>query len=471
MRRFLFAAALPIVAAAGVAQTPSDPWHAKGREIYERAVEIPTVTGRGKMGELVTYLRGQYEGAGIADIRVFEHADTQSMVIRWPAARPSGRKAILILAHMDVVEARREDWERDPFELIEEGGYFYGRGTGDNKLGVVSVTTALLRLKAQGFRPERDIIVLFTGDEETAQEAAEKAASEWLDLSTIEFGLNADGGGGAFLRDGTNAGFQFVTSEKVYQTFSFTARNRGGHSSRPRADNAIYDLMRSLQRLEAHRFEPRLNDTTRAYFTERARTADPALAAAMRAWLANPNDGAAADLIEASETESGTTRTRCVATRLDGGHADNALPQRAVATVNCRIFPGEDPAAVLATLRSLGQPSNVAVEPTEVAHPSDASPLRQDVLQAFTAAVHARHPGSAIVPTMATGATDALFFRARGLPVYGVAGGWGVIPDDNRAHGLNERVPVRAFYESIDHWTDMIRNLAGPERRRGRARR
>jgi hypothetical protein len=215
MRRLLFAAALSIVAAAGMAQTPSDPWHAKGREIYERAVEIPTVAGRGKMGELVTYLRGQYESAGITDIRVFEHADTQSMVIRWPAARPSGRKAILIRAHMDVVEARREDWERDPFELIEEGGYFYGRGTGDNKLGVVSVTTALLRLKAQGFRPDRDIVVLFTGDEETAQEAADKAANEWLDLSTIEYGLNADGGGGAFLRDGTNAGFQFVTSEKV----------------------------------------------------------------------------------------------------------------------------------------------------------------------------------------------------------------------------------------------------------------
>jgi acetylornithine deacetylase/succinyl-diaminopimelate desuccinylase-like protein len=468
MRSLLFAAALSIAAAAASAQVPADPWHAKGREIYERAVEIPTVAGRGKMGELVTYLRGQYEAAGIRDIRVFDHGGTQSMVIRWPAARPSGRKAILILAHMDVVEARREDWERDPFELIEEGGYFYGRGTGDNKLGIVSVTTALLRLEAQGFRPDRDIVVLFTGDEETAQEAADKAANEWLDLSTIEYGLNADGGGGAFLADGTNAGFQFVTSEKVYQSFTFTARNRGGHSSRPRADNAIYDLAHTLGRLEAHRFEPRLTDTTRAYFTERARTAEPMLAAAIRRWLANPQDGAAADAIEATETEAGSTRTRCVATRLEGGHADNALPQRAVATVNCRIFPGEDPAAVLATLRSLAQPSNVVVEPVEQARPTGPSPLRSDVLGAFTAAVHARHPGSAIVPTMATGATDALFFRARGLPVYGVAGGWGVIPDDNRAHGLNERVPVRAFYDSIDHWTDMIRTLAGPEARQGR---
>jgi acetylornithine deacetylase/succinyl-diaminopimelate desuccinylase-like protein len=470
MRRLALSAAFAFaVAGAAVAQQPpSDPWHVKGREIYERAVEIPTVAGRGRMGELVTYLRAQYEAAGIRDIRVFDHSGTQSMVIRWPAARPSGRKAILILAHMDVVEARREDRERDPFELIEEDDYFYGRGTGDNKLGVVSVTTALLRLRAQGFQPDRDIVVLFTGDEETAQEGAELAASEWIDLNQIEYALNADGGGGSFLRDGTNAGFQFVTAEKIYQSFTFTARNRGGHSSRPRPDNAIYDLMRALQRLEAYRFEPRLNDTSRAYFAERLRTADRELAGAIRRWLADPNDAAAADAIEASETEVGLTRTRCVATRLEGGHADNALPQRATATVNCRIFPGEDPAAVLATLRGLAQPSNVAVEPVEPARPTEASPLRQDVLDAFTAVVHARHPGSPIVPTMLTGATDALFFRARGIPVYGVAGGWGVIPDDARAHGLNERVPVRAFYESIDHWTDLIRSLAGPERRRSR---
>lgn len=470
MRRLIFAAAL-CLAAAAAAQPPSDPWHAKGREIYERAVEIPTVAGRGRMGELVTYLRGEFEAAGITDVRVLDHDGTQSMIVRWPAARPSARKAILILAHMDVVEARREDWERDPFELIEEGGYFYGRGTADNKQGVVGVTTALLRLRAQGFRPDRDIVVLFTGDEETAQKAAERAANEWLDPSTIEYGLNADGGGGAFLRDGTNAGFQFVTAEKIYQSFAFTARNRGGHSSRPRPDNAIYDLMRALQRLEAHRFEPRLNDTTRAYFDERARTADPALAAAIRRWLANERDGEAADIVEASETEVGLTRTRCVATRLDAGHADNALPQRATATVNCRIFPGEDPAQVLATLRSLAAPSNVAVESIEPAFPTEASPLRADVLQAFTAAVRARHPNAPIVPTMLTGATDALFFRARGVPVYGVSGAWGVIPDDARAHGLNERLPVRAFYDNIDHWADLVRSLAGPERSRRRGRR
>ena len=472
MRRLLVFAGL-VLAAAASAQAPADPWHAKGREMYEKAVEIPTVAGRGRMGELTSYLREQFVGAGISDVRIIEHGDTQSMIVRWPAARPSGRKAILILAHMDVVEARAEDWERDPFTLIEENGTFYGRGTGDNKQGVIGVTTALLRLKAQGFRPDRDIILLFTGDEETAQLGAERAAAEWLDLSRIEYGLNADGGGGDMRRDGSPVGFHFVTSEKVYQSFLFEARNPGGHSSRPRADNAIYDLARALQRLEAHRFEPRLNDTTRAYFTHRLTTSEPPLAEAIRRFLANPADRAATEIIEASPLDAGLTQTRCVATRLDGGHADNALPQRARATVNCRIFPGEDPADVLAALRALAAPSGVTVEPTEPAHRTEASPVRQDVLDAFTAAVRARHPRAPIIPYMTAGATDALFFRARGVPVYGVSGMWDYVDSTGRAHGLNESIPVRAFYEQIDHWTDLIRRLAGPERpaRARRARR
>jgi acetylornithine deacetylase/succinyl-diaminopimelate desuccinylase-like protein len=182
---------------------------------------------------------------------------------------------------------------------------------------------------------------------------------------------------------------------------------------------------------------------------------------AMRAWLANPNDGDAADAIEASESEVGLTRTRCVPTRLFAGHADNALPQLARSTVNCRIFPGVDPATVLATLRQLGQPDNVTVEPVDIARPTDASPLRPDVVGAYTAAVRARHPNGAVTPDMSTGATDGLYFRARGVPVYGVDGSWAVIPADERAHGRDERLPVRAFYDDVDHWTDLIRRLAG----------
>lgn len=458
--RILLSLAILFTAIPAMAETPPDRWHAKGREIYERAVNIPTVAGRGKMGELVAYLRGQYEAAGITDVTVHPHGDTETMIVRWPAARPSGRKAILLLAHMDVVEARREDWARDPFVLVEEDGYFYGRGTSDDKHGVTSVTTALLRLKAEGFQPNRDIIVLFTGDEETGQQGAERAAADWIDLSTVEFGLNADGGGGSFLEDGTLVGFGLQTAEKIYQSFTFTATNRGGHSSRPRPDNAIYDLVRALQGLESHRFEPMLSETTRAYFAARAETADAPLAAAIRRWLANESDGEAADLVEASPTEVGITRTRCVATRLEGGHADNALPQLARATVNCRILPGVDPASVLTTLRGIASRSNVVVEPIEIARPTPPSPLREDVVSAFTAAIHARHPGARIIPNMGTGATDALFFRAAGVPVYGVNGTWSVTPIDERGHGLDERLPVRALYDNIDHWTDMLRRLA-----------
>jgi acetylornithine deacetylase/succinyl-diaminopimelate desuccinylase-like protein len=477
MRRLLFAAFLSLATATAAAQPPADPWHSKGREIYERAVGIPSVQGRGRMVELAEYLAGQFRAGGIGEVTVHPYDVVRpddraaALVVRWPAARPSGRKAILLMAHMDVVEARREDWTRDPFVLGEEDGYFYGRGTLDDKAGVTAITTALLRLRAEGFQPDRDIYVLFTGDEETGGRGAELASTQWLDLSRIDFALNGDAGGGAFLENGTLLGFGLQTAEKTYQSYSFTATNPGGHSSRPRPDNAIYSLARTLQRLEQHRFEPMLNETTRAYFTHRAQSADAPLGAAIRRWLANPSDGEAADLVEASPTEVGLTRTRCVATRLEGGHADNALPQLARATVNCRIFPGVDPATVLATLRTVAEADNVVVEPIEEARPSDASPLREDVVAAYTAAVRARHPGAAIVPEMSTGATDGLYFRTRGVPVYGVEGSWVVIPADERAHGRDERLPVRAFYQDIDHWTDLIRSLAGPERRRPRRNR
>jgi acetylornithine deacetylase/succinyl-diaminopimelate desuccinylase-like protein len=446
--------------ASSPASSPAGRWHAKAREIYARAISMQTVQGRNASPALAQYLQEQFRAGGLPGVTIHPYDQSAALILRWPAARPSRRKAILLLAHMDVVEARREDWSRDPFALEEADGYFYGRGTLDDKQGVTAITTALLRLRAEGFAPGREIIVLFTGDEETGGNGAELAASQWLDTAAIDFALNADAGGGTFLADGNLLGFGIQTAEKTYQSYTLTATNPGGHSSRPRPDNAIYALAHTLERVERHRFEPMQNETTRAYFAHRAASAEPPLAAAIRRWLADPADGAAADLIEASPTEVGLTRTRCVATRLEGGHADNALPQMARATVNCRIFPGVDPAGVLATLRGLGAPDAVVVEPIDVARPTAASPLRADVVDAYTEAVRARHPGAAIVPDMSTGATDGLYFRARGIPVYGVDGSWLVVPVDERAHGRDERLPVRAFYDDVDHWTDLIRRLA-----------
>ena len=478
--RLLFAASLLALSTATLAQTPEivaqpsrldGAWQARTRAMFETAIEIPTVAGRGQMPKMANFLAAELKKAGFAaeDIHIIPHDGpagdkTVSFIARWRGTGgASGPKPILVMAHMDVVEAKRADWKQDPFEFIERDGYFYGRGTSDDKQGVIATTAAVLKLKADGFKPTRDIILFFTGDEETQMNGARLGAVDWRKLTDAEFALNADGGGGAYTGSGAPIGFGLQTAEKIFQSYHFTVRNRGGHSSRPRPDNAIYELSAALAKLQVHRFTPMLNETTRAYFTERARQEGPsALGNAMRAWLANPDDGAAADAIEASELETGITRTRCVATMLEGGHAQNALPQKAEATVNCRIMPGVDPKKVEAELKSIAG-AGVEVTPFEdQGRLTPASPLRPDVVKAYTDAVRALHgPTMPIIPQMSTGATDGSWFRANGIPTYGVDGSWGISPDDERAHGLDERLPVRAIYDDVLHWEMMLRELAG----------
>jgi acetylornithine deacetylase/succinyl-diaminopimelate desuccinylase-like protein len=367
------------------------------------------------------------------------------------------------MGHMDVVEAKAEDWAgTDPFKMVEKDGYYYGRGTIDMKDGITAITQAMINLKKAGFTPKRDIVVLFTGDEETNGIGAQKGASEWLDLlGHPEYGLNADGGGGGFNPDGTPAGFAMQTAEKTFAGYTFTVRNRGGHSSKPRKDNAIYSLAHALDKVEAYRFTPKLNETTRAYFAARAKMDKGPLGDAMRRWLANPNDGEAADFIEASESEVGLTRTRCVATRLFAGHADNALPQLATAMINCRIFPGEDPNDVKAELEKIVNDPTVVVTRNDDYKASLASPLRPDVTAAFTKAVQTLHPGMPIFPEMSTGASDARPFRVAGIPVYGTNGAWVQVPTDFRAHGKDERIPAQSLYDNVVHWQLLLKDLSG----------
>jgi acetylornithine deacetylase/succinyl-diaminopimelate desuccinylase-like protein len=444
-------------------------WEATSREIYKTAVETPTVMGRGQLPKLQNYLAAKLKAAGWAarDVHVLPYEGppgnhTAALIARWPAVGTPKAKPILILAHMDVVEALPADWTTDPFKLVEKDGYFYGRGSGDDKGGGIPAMVALMKLRAEGFRPNRDIVLLFTGDEETQGMGAELGATQWRKWTEAEFALNADAGGGGFTRDGKPLGFGLQTSEKTFQTYSFRVRNPGGHSSRPRPDNAIYQLADALKKLQAHRFQPMLNETTRAYFTERARQeGNGPLGQAMRAWLANENDGAAADAIEANELEVGLTRTRCVATKLLGGHADNALPQLAEATVNCRIMPGIEPKAVEAELKTLVGAGVEVTPASDQGRVTPVSPLRPDIVRAYTNAVHARFPNQPIIPQMSTGATDGLEFRARGIPVYGVDGQWGVSPDDERAHGKDERIPVQSLRDNVLHWESMMRDLAG----------
>ena len=461
-RKLLPIAAL-LTSTIACATPANDPWHAKARALLEYSVNIATVEGRDKVPELAAYLAAQYRAAGIAeaDIQVIPHEKTAALIVRWRAPGATA-KPIMVMAHMDVVEAKREDWgASDPFVFTEKDGYYYGRGTSDIKQGIAATTAAILKLKASGFQLKRDIIVFYTGDEETTGLGAQYGATKWHELLDVEYGLNADGGGGGFAANGRALGFSLQTAEKTYADYTLTVRNRGGHSSKPRADNAIYALANALHRLEAYRFTPVMNPTTRAYFAGRQKVEPGALGNAMRAWLKNPKNGAAADAIEADEGEIGITRTRCVATRLFGGHADNALPQLASATINCRILPGVSPDAIQAELVKIAADRSVMVTRNDTVAPSLESPLRADVLGAFTQAVHARHPGAPVFPEMSTGASDARPFRVIGIPIYGVDGSWGVVPDDIRAHGRDERLPVKALDDDVDHWVLMLSKLAG----------
>ena len=469
----LIVAGALLAVSAGSAATSAEPanrgpFDAKAREIFEKVISIPTQLGNRKVPEMAAYLAGEFRAAGFPaeDITIvpFKLPDdeTASLIVRY-RGDGTGGKPILLLAHMDVVTAKPSDWVRDPYKLIEEDGWFYGRGTYDVKHGVTELTTTFLRLKAEKFVPKRDLIIYFSGDEETAMDTTVAVANKHRDLIDAEYALNSDGGGGT-LDDETGKPlfFGFQTAEKTYADFKLTARNPGGHSSLPRPDNAIYDLAESLVKLRQFSFPVMWNDTTLASFRESAKTAPGELGKAMAAFAANPKDAVASAALSSNPAYVGQVRTTCVATMLEGGHAQNALPQSAVANVNCRIFPGvkiEEVRSALAGVVGEGIEVKVDGEPMS----SDASPLRKDLLAAVTRVVHKFYPGVTIVPQQASGATDGLVFRSVGIPTYGVDPTF-IADKDAMAHGLNERLPVKSFYNGLEMWYLLIKDLAGKKR-------
>jgi acetylornithine deacetylase/succinyl-diaminopimelate desuccinylase-like protein len=470
MTKTILLAATALIATPALAAPPamSAADSAATKTMFETVINTPTVLGRGKVPEMASYLAGEFKKAGFADADVMVMPydttgdKTAALMVIWRAGGKPTKRSVMMMGHMDVVEAKREDSTTDPFVLTERDGYYYGRGTIDMKAGIVGITRALIQLKAQGFKPKRDIVVFFTGDEETNGIGAEKGATDWRKMmGNPELGLNADGGGIGFLPNDKPVGARIQTAEKTFAGYTFSVTNRGGHSSKPRKDNAIYELASALKRLEAYRFAPMLNETSRAAFAAAAKVDPrPNIQTAINAWLANPNDGAAADAIEADETYTGQTRTRCVATELAGGHAPNALPQLAKATINCRIFPGIDPNATLAELKTIAGPG-VTVTRQDDYVASLASPLRPDVVAAMTKAVTTIHPGMPVAPEMSTGASDARPFRVAGIPVYGVGGVWVRVPVDLRAHGKDERLPVEALDDNVKHWMILAQEMAG----------
>jgi carboxypeptidase PM20D1 len=462
----LFASVAPL-AAQDSSATYTEPYQRQALSIYRTSIGYRTAATHGQVPALAAWLAEQFRAGGfpaedvhLLPLTTADGEQTASLVVRYRGDGSAGRRPILLLAHMDVVDALREDWVRDPFTMIEEGGYFFGRGTADNKSGVAILTAAFLRLRAEGFVPTRDLVIAFSGDEETGMRTTRDLVTTHRALTDAEFALNADAGGGVLNEDGTPASFLLQTAEKTYATFELAVTNPGGHSSTPRADNAIYALAAALGRLEAHRFPVMANDATRRYFEESARVTPGAVGEAMARFAADPTDSAAAEVLWHESEQVGITRTTCVATMLRAGHAENALPQSATATVNCRIFPGVEVADVQQTLRRVAGDPSVQVRVLDDPLPSPASPLRDDVMQAVRRGVERIRPGTPIIPLMAPYGTDGKETRRAGIPTYGIAGLF-MRDRDQFAHGLNERLPVRSFYEGLEYWHTVLTALTG----------
>jgi acetylornithine deacetylase/succinyl-diaminopimelate desuccinylase-like protein len=448
--------------AIGIVDAQSGPNDARAREIFKQLIEINTTDSVGNITTAAEAVAARLKAAGIPadDIKVLGPDPRKgNLVARLRGS--GGRKPLLLLAHLDVVEAKREDWSFDPFTFLEKDGFFYGRGTSDDKAMASQLVANVLELKEENFAHDRDLILALTADEE----GGNFNGVDWLvknhrDLIDAEFAINEGGGGN--MRKGKYLTNEVQASEKVFQDFKLEVTNSGGHSSLPVKDNAIYHLSEALARLAKFDFPVQLNEVTRAYFARSADVeADPKVAADMRAVArATPDAAAAARLSAALPYWNAMMRTTCVATRLFGGHANNALPQLATANVNCRILPGVSPAAVKDTLVEVLADRQIKLSFVGEATPSKPSPLRPDVMSVVESLTKEMFPGVIVVPVMSTGATDGLYLRNGEVPTYGIDGTFGDM-DDVRAHGRDERVGVKQFYEGLEFQYRLIKALAG----------
>ena len=466
----LFVAATVMVAAnaaAAGAATAAElrPDQAAFRELYKELVETKTALSDGSCTLAAERMAARLRAAGFKDedLRLFSVADhpLEGGLVATLAGKDPKAQAILLLAHIDVVEAKREDWTRDPFVLVEEDGYFYGRGTSDDKAHAAIFTDTLVRLKSAGMRLRRPLKLALTCGEETggAFNGAEWLSGQHKDWIEAQFALN-EGSVGTRDANGKRISLGIQAGEKVYQDFRIEARNAGGHSSRPRPDNAIYSLAAALVRIGQYEFPVQFSDTTRAYFTEMARITGGEAGAAMTRLLANPGDLEANAIVSKDATFHSMLRTTCVATRLDGGHANNALAQRAGANINCRMFPGDPLEHVQAQLVKAAADPSLTIVPTGLLSPTPAPPPLTPLVYGTAKALAEKHfPGVPMLPAMSTGATDGRFLNAAGIPTYGVPGRFSD-PDGNGVHGLNERKSVQGLYEERDYLYELIQAYA-----------
>ncbi len=445
--------ALPLVAQQG-------PYGRLSRDIFEQLININTTDSSGDNTRAAQAMAERFRQAGYpeADVRLFVPVPRKgNLVVKLHGT--GSAKPVLFIGHLDVVEARRSDWSFDPFQFREQDGYFFGRGTQDMKGADTEMVTAFLRMKQEGFRPSRDLILSLTSDEE----GGPANGVDWLvrnhhDLIDAAYCINADSGGG-HIKNGRRAFMGVQAAEKVFLSFTLEVTNPGGHSSLPRKDNAIYHLAQGLTRLAAFDFPVQLFDVTRAYFERMSTIYSGQLAADMKAASGDPTDAAAVARLSADPYYNALLRTTCVATMLSGGHAENALPQTAKAVVNCRLLPVDNAANVERTLTRVLADSQIHLSVLTPAKPSPFAPMNPQVLGAVTRATESLWPGIRVIPVMETGATDSLYLRNSGMPCYGVDGLF-VDEDDVRAHGRDERLPVKSFYEGVEFMYRFASGLA-----------
>jgi len=443
--------------AAGVAaqETPTDPL---AREVLKELVEMDTSKTTGGHRKAAEMLAARLRAAGFADedVQLMGPGEKRNLVVRYRGR--SAEKPILLMAHIDAVEALREDWTMEPFRLTEKDGFFYGRGTDDNKAGVAAIVVSLIRWKQERFTPARDLWALLTYDEESDAQGIQWLLANLPAVKQAAFALNTDGGGG-LLRAGKYVALFVQTSEKSYADYEWKATDAGGHSSQPRpADNPIYRLAEALTRLEKHAFPASLNETTQASFAARAKLEQPEYRALLESVGTGKLDPEVVKKLSAIPRFNATLRTTCIATQLAGGHAPNALPQMAKANVNCRILPQEDLKTLEAKLRELAGP-DVTMTALQAPAVSPSTPLSAEVMKAIESVTAELFPGAVVIPSMSAGASDGSYLKRVGIPVYGVSALFGE-EDENRAHGRDERIRVKEYYQSVEHWDRLVKAVA-----------
>lgn len=436
------------------------------RETYRELIEINTTLSAGDCTAASQAMAKRLTDAGLpaSDVQVIVAPEfpKQGNLVAVMKGSDRKRPAILLLAHIDVVEARREDWQRDPFKLVEENGYFYARGASDDKAMAAAFVDSLVRYRQQGFRPKRDIKLALTCGEETDSHfnGVSYLLKHHRPLIDAAFAIN-EGGRALLDEKGNRVSLGIQVGEKIYQDFVLETTAPGGHSARPGDDNAITRLANGLVRLGPYKFPVAINPVTQAYFAQTAKSSEGSIAADLQAAsLANPNPEAVARVAAAAPVWNAMMRTTCVATQLDAGHAPNALPQRARANVNCRILPGQAVEDIRRTLVDVVADDSIKVTLAEAPGPAaPAPPLTPEILEPARKVAAKLWPGIALVPSLSTGATDGRFLNAAGLPTYGL-GGMFVDPDGGGVHGLNERIRVRSLYEGREFLYSVVKEYA-----------